>query len=328
MNQLLPISAVIATRNREQVLARTLNSLAEQSHQPHEILLVDASSHDATQQVGEEARSKLAGSLQWIRAEVAGAATQRNQGVQQATQNTILFCDDDIIFEPRCIERLWTALQSDPRIGGVNAMITNQRYLPPGWISRSVFRILHGQTLPSYAGKCLYGAMNLLPEDREDLPEIMPMEWLNTTCTLYRREALPDPVFPPLFQGASILEDATLSCTVRQRWRLVNARTARIYHDSQMGEHKRDPAVLAEMELVNRAYLMTEVLGHRRQVDYARLLFAQAFTVASTLQSARGWKELPAVVRGKWRAWRKIRFAHRGGLPTRSASRTAVSLSS
>ncbi len=301
------MSAVIATRNREAVLARTLASLADQTEQPAEIILIDASTTDATLKVCDQAQGKLMGELRYVRATQAGAAPQRNQGVALARHDIIFFCDDDVLFEPQCIERMWRALQSDPKIGGVNAMITNQRYLPPGRISRIVFRMVQGKHLPSYAGKCMAGILNLLPEDRPDLPEVVPMEWLNTTCTMYRRQALPDPVFPPLFQGASILEDATLSCMVGRRWRLVNARTARIFHDSQMGDHKRDPGLLAEMELVNRAYLMTEVLGHQRQVDYARLLLAQAFTVASTLQTSRGWRELPAVLWGKWRAWRKIR---------------------
>ena len=44
----LPISAVVPTRNRAAFLRRTLESLAHQSAQPAEIILVDASEGDAT----------------------------------------------------------------------------------------------------------------------------------------------------------------------------------------------------------------------------------------------------------------------------------------
>ncbi len=49
-----------------------------------------------------------------------------------ASQRFIWFFDDDILFESDCVSRLWRALKSDSRVGGVNAMITNQRYGSPG----------------------------------------------------------------------------------------------------------------------------------------------------------------------------------------------------
>src|SRR4030081_113783 len=118
---------------------------------------------------------------------------------------------------------------------------------------------MSGKREVSYPGSVLGPAVNLLPEDREDLPEVVPVEWLNTTCTLYRREALPDPPFHDHFNGYSLMEDLTLSLTVGRRWKLANARTARIYHDSQPGTHKSDPALLAEMQLINRHFVMTRI---------------------------------------------------------------------
>ncbi len=42
---LLPVSAVVATRNRAAMLRRTLDSLAKQSAQPAEIIMVDGGYH-------------------------------------------------------------------------------------------------------------------------------------------------------------------------------------------------------------------------------------------------------------------------------------------
>ncbi len=58
---------------------------------------------------------------------------------------------------------------------------------------------------------------------------MVPVEWLNTTCTLYRREALPDPPFLSHFTGYSLMEDLALSLTVGKRWKLANARGLRIF---------------------------------------------------------------------------------------------------
>jgi glycosyltransferase involved in cell wall biosynthesis len=244
--------------------------------------------------------------LVYRRASERGAATQRNQAARHATQDAIWFLDDDIVFLEDCLKQLWEALDSDPQLGGVNAMIINQRYFPPGRVSRTLFQLLDGNERESYAGKCIGPAFNLLPEDREELPSCVAVEWLNTTCTLYRRAALPDPIFPEQFKGYSYLEDVALSLVVGREWKLANARHARIFHDSQPGDYKNKTMAMAKMELVNRHYVMTQVLGRRRISDYAKLALLETFFAASSLVSLRGWASLPAVMLGKLAALPKV----------------------
>lgn len=299
MTQILPMSALIPTRNRSQALLRTFESLALQSHQPFEMVIVDASDDQSTKEICESPISNLSTKIRYYTAVKLGAATQRNQAIAYATQDNIWLLDDDILLEPLCVERLWNALQSDPKMGGVNAMITNQKYTPPGRISRSLFEFLYGEKLESYAGKCIGPALNLLPEDRDDLPEVIPVEWLNTTCVLYRREALPDPLFPSHFTGYSLMEDVTLSLTVGKQWKLANARTARIFHDSQPGDHKNNEKVLSQMDLVNRHFVMTKILGRKTVADYFKLSVLQLFAIAALFGKEGKVKNLPAVVQGK-----------------------------
>ena len=279
----LPISAVVATIDRSQVLSRTLDSLQAQAVLPAELIIVDASVDNHTRQAAAAFASQVNSSgcsVTWEQAKARGAAVQRNQGVVGMTQPIAWFFDDDIIFEPQCLLRLWDALQSDAGLGGVSAMIINQHYQRPGTASRLLFRFMAGRAQDTYAGQVIGPAVNLLPEDRDDLPEVVPVQWLNTTCTLYRREALPRPPFPSYFTGYSLMEDVTLSLTVGKRWKLANVRTARIYHDSQPGIHKSDPVAVSRMELVNRSYVMTEILGRRSFVDFARLVLWEASQLA------------------------------------------------
>jgi hypothetical protein len=219
----------------------------------------------------------------------------------------VWFFDDDIRFEPECVNCLWRAMQSEPKLGGVNAMVLNQQYHPPGSVSRLLFTLMHGRAETTFAGKVIGPAVNLLPEDREDLPEVVPVEWLNTTCTMYRREALPSPVFDSVFTGYSMMEDLTLSLRVGRHWRLANARTARIFHDSQPGEHKSDVRALAEMELVNRHYVMTEILGRKRFVDLSRLALWEAFQLLSGLACSQGRSQVMAKLRGQFNGMGRIR---------------------
>ncbi|BCL35195.1 glycosyltransferase [Nostoc sp. MS1] len=305
----LPISAIVPTRNRSQPLARTLHSLAQQSVQPVEMIVIDGSSDDTTQKLCQSQIPGLTTDIKYYRATEIGAATQRNQAMLHANQNFIWLMDDDILLEPECLIRLWKALQSDIHLGGVNAMITNQRYLPPGRISRWLFMFLHGRLETTYAGKCIGPGLNLLPEDDANLPEIVPVEWLNTTCTLYRREVLPQPLFPANFTGYSLMEDVTLSLVVGKQWKLANVRTARIFHDSQPGDHKNNSGVLAKMDLVNRHYVMTQILQKCSLGDYIKLIVLQLFGIFASLTSTKGWISLPFVLNGKLQAIAEIIFS-------------------
>jgi GT2 family glycosyltransferase len=305
---LLAISAVVATAGRCASLARTLDSLADQLLHPRDIIIVDASSDWDTRKLTETGIKGVHSQIQWIPAAVAGAAAQRNQGVRQATQPFIWFFDDDVLFEPGCTEGLWKAINADPKLGGVNAMIVNQRYHPPGRISRAIFRLMHGRREGSYAGKVIGPVVTLLPEDSAALPDVVPVEWLNTTCTIYRREALPSPPFDAVFTGYSLMEDVALSLRVGKKWKLANARKARIVHDSQSGEHKSDARVVARMELINRYYVMRNVLDQRGALSILRLFIWQLFQLGSVAARSSTRSKTASILLGQAEALKAIIF--------------------
>lgn len=274
----IPMSIVIATRDRWRSLAATLASLSGQDAQPEEIIIVDGSSHfrsfDAC--IPKRLHSRIV----YMQAEKAGAAWQRNEGFLRCRHQMIGFMDDDIVLEHDCLSRMVAALFSDHRVGGVSAMIINQRYRRPGLATRCVLALMSGEHRSSYAG-CLIGpAINILPDSDEGLPPNVRVEWLNTTCVLYRREALPLPPFPTHFHGYSIMEDVALSATVGRQWKLLNARCARIRHDSQPGLYKSNTRDLSRMLLVNRHYIMTEVLGRSGFADYLKLVVWEFWQMA------------------------------------------------
>jgi glycosyltransferase involved in cell wall biosynthesis len=302
MKTTAPISAVIATRHRAKSLSRTLDSLLEQDLLPAEFIVVDASGDDATKNLMSEFEKRVAPSalVRWAKADIAGAASQRNQGVACATQPFIWFFDDDVMFEPNCSERLWEAIESDRQLGGVNAMIVNQRYQSPGFVSRAMFTLMNGKPEETFAGRVIGPAINLLPEDREDLPEVVPVEWLNLGATIYRREALPHPPFDAVFKGYSLMEDLTLSLRVGKKWRLANVRKARIFHHSQATAEKGDHAEMAKMELINRHYVMTEILGRSKMSDLMKLALYEAFQLAASAYNRP--RALPAVMKGQFGA--------------------------
>jgi GT2 family glycosyltransferase len=164
-----------------------------------------------------------------------------------------------------------------------------------------MFTLMHGRNETSFAGKVIGPAINLLPEDRANLPEVVPVEWLNTTCTIYRREALPTPVFESIFVGYSLLEDLALSLRVAQSgWKLANARTARVFHDSQPGTHKDDLACNLAMDVCNRHYVLKNVLDAAHPINYFKWIIWEVFQFAAQLTNYRRWRFLIAYLRGKF----------------------------
>jgi len=301
-----PISFVIPTKDRCARLAKTLKSLAEQLAVPQEVIVVDASRSSFSETDEAGLAKENFDRFICIRADQVGAAAQRNQGVLRSSMPLIAFCDDDIDFHSDCLGKLWHALEADPGLGGVSAMITNQRYQPPGTVSRLLFTLLHGRSEKSFAGRVIGPAVNVLPEDREDLPDLVPVEWLNLGCTIYRREALPSPPFDSAFTGYSLMEDLTLSLRVGRNWRLASARTARIFHDSQPGTYKSDVSETAAMELVNRHYVMTKVLGRTGLVHHLRLILWESFQLAVCAARKQSRTVFLKALRGKIRGLKHI----------------------
>jgi glycosyltransferase involved in cell wall biosynthesis len=296
-----PISVLIPTANRASMLKLVLTCLLSQKALPSQVVIIDASEDDFTQQACDEWRKSFSGQLHYERAKTRGAAAQRNQGITTATEPFILFMDDDIEFGADCVEKLWTLMKNDEEKvwGGVNAMITNQQYGSPGRLSRILFRLVSRQDLPSYAGRCIGPVLTLLPQDDPSLPEYVEVEWLNTTCTLYRREALPTPLFTTYFTGYSLGEDVNLSLIVGRNWKLANARTARIVHHSYAGHGKPKGIQLAKMSLMNRYYIMTQTLKRNFTRDYLNLFLVEGFEMVSLLRSPKTWRQFPAMLAGK-----------------------------
>lgn len=306
--EILPCSAVVATRHRADALEAFLRTLAAQEAQPRELILVDASNDTATRELAErwQAEEALHSEVRWMAAETPGAAVQRNQGVREARENVIWFADDDILLREHALVRLWEALHSDGAVGGAGALIENQQYHRPGRPSRMLWALFEGKRRESYAGRILGPAVNLWPEDDERLPEVMPVDWLATTCTLYRREALPKPPFAPIFTGYSLMEDVALSLVVARKCKLVTARTGRIFHDSRPGAWKDSPRELARMDLVNRHFVMTEILHRRGFLPHVQLLLYELFIFTAFLSRADTRPLLGAHLRGKWEGLREI----------------------
>jgi glycosyltransferase involved in cell wall biosynthesis len=121
----LKLSVVIPTLNRADLLALTLDRIANQTvaRDQYEILAVDNGSSDQTRSVLEQ-KSRSYSNLRTFSQLKRGAAATRNVGIRNARGEVVLFIDDDILAEPKLVESHLQYHAKHPRasiIGAVTA---------------------------------------------------------------------------------------------------------------------------------------------------------------------------------------------------------------
>jgi glycosyltransferase involved in cell wall biosynthesis len=120
----LPISVVVPTRDRPDMLARCLASLVTACRPDDEILVVDSASVDgaAVSAVAANAGVKL------LRCERAGASLARNTGWRVARHDLVAFVDDDISVHPDWASEMAEAFVAHPEVSFVSGQVD----VPPG----------------------------------------------------------------------------------------------------------------------------------------------------------------------------------------------------
>jgi len=129
-------TVVVATYNYAQLLSDALRSLAAQTLQDFELLIVDDGSTDHTEAVVSEYSSRF-GNLAYFKKAHTGLADTRNVGVQKAQGTHIAFLDADDFWSPEYLEVVRAKFESSPQ---AELMFSNGfRILANGLIQQPVF---------------------------------------------------------------------------------------------------------------------------------------------------------------------------------------------
>jgi glycosyltransferase involved in cell wall biosynthesis len=116
----MPITAVIPTYNNAGTVTEAVESVLAQTHQVHEIIVVDDGSADDTR----ERLAVFGPKVRYLHKENGGVSSARNLGVQEAHGDWIAFLDADDVWHPRKLEFQFTALARRPEI----ALLGNRLY--------------------------------------------------------------------------------------------------------------------------------------------------------------------------------------------------------
>jgi glycosyltransferase involved in cell wall biosynthesis len=116
----MPISVVIATRNRAQSIVGCLGSFATVALQgvgSWELIVVDNGSTDATAAVVEACGRRHALPLRYVSEQQVGVSAARNAGIEAARYPIIAFTDDDCVPDATWLGNISSAFAADPALG-------------------------------------------------------------------------------------------------------------------------------------------------------------------------------------------------------------------
>jgi glycosyltransferase involved in cell wall biosynthesis len=113
---ILPVSVIIPTYNRQDVLVRALRSVCRQSVRCEEIVVVDDASTDGSREAVEAGFDRGGPpAIRWFRLPSnRGPAAARNFGIRQARCGMIAFLDSDDHWRPKKLERQAETMERFP----------------------------------------------------------------------------------------------------------------------------------------------------------------------------------------------------------------------
>lgn len=283
----MTLSIIIATAFREETLPTALDYLRNQERQPDEVIVVDGAPKPGVEALVTEKAGEVDYPVRYFRAEKPSAAGQRNLGVAKSTGDLIMFMDDDAYPDSDCLAKITEVFEADSagKIGGVGALLSNQHASPPSPRAKKWFDFLADEKRDCYAGCVIGPAINILPYATEDA-RVVDVEWLNSTCTAYRREVFLAEGFGSHFTGYSFMEDVDLSVRIARNWKLKVHTGAQAFHDSRHSQFKQ-PFNKAKMGVVNRYYVMTHSLGKKALRYRVKFLISQLMSMVLTIASIR-----------------------------------------
>jgi GT2 family glycosyltransferase len=298
MTNPLSYSVVIATRNRLDYLRQTVESLLEQSRHAVKIVVVDAS-QDGHTALWVASRGARTDALIYRRSPIASAACQRNLGADEVDTDLIAFVDDDVELPVDLMAKLIAPFEGPDgeSVGGVAGRISGLGHRRPSLFLYGIYRLMAGYADPHYGARLFGAALNTLP-CYEEQKGLVPSEWLNSTCVIYRNELFQNERFPE-FDGYSYLEDVHLSARIAKTHRLYFHSDAIYAHHSAGSSFKQDKAELAAMAMRNRRIVAWEIMGLGKwTIAWKQLLHRLLNTAVLMKMRSEGWRQ---ELEGTWR---------------------------
>jgi glycosyltransferase involved in cell wall biosynthesis len=117
------VSVIVPVFNRDAWLGEALDSIAAQTYEDYEVIIVDDGSTDRSREIALDRSRKSRGRIRVIAIGNSGVATARNTGLSEARGLYFAFLDSDDAWLHDHLERAVAAFEHDPDLGLVHANI-------------------------------------------------------------------------------------------------------------------------------------------------------------------------------------------------------------
>lgn len=246
----MKLSLIVCTYMRPVAICTLLDSVQLQSKYPNEILIIDGSTDDATQDRFRESKYKNL-SYYKVPPEHRGLTKQRNYGIERIGDGIEIVCflDDDIVLEPTYFEEILKTYGKFPEALGVGGYIVNEvswkkadepftptinQFYYDGYIrsdgSRYVIRKklrLDADRPPGFLPTFSHGrSISFLPPSGK----IYQVEQLMGGVASYKTEALKTQKFSEYFEGYGLYEDADYTLRLSKKGHLYINTNAKLHH--------------------------------------------------------------------------------------------------
>ncbi len=244
-------SLIICTYKRAQPLIDLLSSVKLQTTCPNEILIIDGSQDDETNEV---LKNNVFNNLKYYKVgdENRGLTKQRNYGINLVDEGSDIICflDDDTVLKEEYFETLLSTYKIHPEALAVGGYIIDQtewinketnlnknRFLYDGWSREEPLRFrarkwfgLLPDTDPGWLPTFGHGrSVAFLPPSGK----IYEVEQIMGGVSSYRRPVFEKLQFSPYFQGYGLYEDADFSIRMAMLGKIYVNTGAQLYHFHQ-----------------------------------------------------------------------------------------------
>jgi GT2 family glycosyltransferase len=206
MSLTVPISVVIASKNRAQDIVRCIEGLRASKAAPAQIIVVDQSA--ARYELPE-----IDGLLHLYDPTLSGLAQARNVSIPHITAAGVFFIDDDVVLEPDCLDKLADAFARYPDTVGFQCVDLEPH--EEGRLTAVLTRVFER------------GFFEKQPFTRDGQAEL---RWIGGFAMAFRTELMHKEQFDERLRGYCFGEDWEFTQRARRHGRLRNAEGAFVHH--------------------------------------------------------------------------------------------------
>lgn len=300
-----PISAIIPTLGRPELLRLCLESLSKQTVPIAEVIVVHCGDDEETVRVTNDARWRKAGLIvSYFHHQERNCARQRNFAIERAKYDDLLLVDDDVEVDPHWTEELFKPIWTDPKVGATMGNLINQPLATPTLFWR-VYRVLiHGRIKGFEPGRLVGAALpNGFPTTAQ---QPIACEWIGGGASALRRDAFHSVGgFASFFAGSSPGEDLDLGYRLSRSWKVYYVPTAKcVHHQAPRGREKSDQHQYLSMR--SRFGILTISMGKNRCTALGHIALwalVQCLSEVASLRHGVVRSDLPRAWSGRLRGF-------------------------